>query len=150
MTEKLKQVVEREVSKLPKENREVISAFGWENISEEMGKKYLISESAINDFQVETLLVLCGLQDFDAYKRHVEDNVGTSHAEAEKIANEAVEKIFLPISDKIEDTIKSKIKSAEPAWHQNVDFILSGGNYAAFLRKTEEDPGDGPPLRKKM
>lgn len=150
MTDKLKEIINRELFKLPKENQEAITSLGWENIAEEIGKKYLISENEMNDFLVETLLVLAGLQDFDAYQRHVEDNVGTSHAEAEKITNEAIEKIFMPIADKIERKIKTRVENMNPTWHQNVDFILSGGNYAAFLEKPQEDFGDGPPVNRKV
>ena len=133
MTEKLKQIIKEEVGKLPKENQEVISAFGWEKILEEIEKKYLLLDEEINDLQVETLLVLIGLQDPDEYAKNVENEVGTSKAEAEKIANEVFEKIFTPIYEKILENIKKsdKVKNATP--EQNLNFILSGGDYSTFL-----------------
>ena len=133
MTEKLKQTIKEEVGKLTKENQEVINAFGWENIAEEIGKKYLLTESEINDLQVETLLVLVGLQDPDEYAQNVESNIGTSKAEAEKIANEVMQKILIPITNLLLENIKKsdKVENATP--EQNINFILSGGDYSMFL-----------------
>jgi hypothetical protein len=141
MTEKLKQKIKEEVGKLPKENQEAINAFGWENIAEEIGKKYLLNESEINDFQVETLLVLIGLEDPDLYANNIENNIGVSKSEAEKIADETFQKIFTPINDILVENIKKSIKDKKPNAEQTVNFILSGGDYSAFM-------GENAPLLK--
>jgi len=145
MTEKLKQTIKEEVGKLQKENQEVINAFDWENIAEAIGKKYLLTESEINDLQIETLLVLIGLQDPNEYTQNVENNIGTSKNEAEKISAEVFQKIFTPINNILIEKIKKsdKVKNATP--EQNLNFILSGGDYSAFLEQkdvvnTEETP----------
>lgn len=141
MTEKLKQKIKEEVAKLPKENQEAINAFGWEAISEDIGKKYLISESEINDFQVETLLVLIGLTDPEEYARHIENEIGTSKAEAEKISEEVFQKIFIPIGEAIVENIKKSDKLKNPDFNQNLDFILSGGDFSSFMKKNDvENP----------
>jgi len=72
MTEKLKQIIKEEVVKLPKETRDAISAFNWGTVSEEIGKKYLLTESEVNDLQVETGLVLIGLVDGDEYALNID------------------------------------------------------------------------------
>jgi len=133
MTEKLKQTIKEEVGKLLKGNQEVINAFGWEQISEEIGKKYLLNESEVNDFQVETLLILIGLEDPDLYANNVENNVGTSKDEAEKITNEVFEKIFTPINDILIENIKKSEVVKNSSAEQNLNFILSGGDYSAFI-----------------
>lgn len=138
MTNKLKQTIKEEVGKLKKENQEVINAFGWENIAEEIGKKNLLTESEINDLQVETLLVLVGLQDPEEYAQNVENNIGTSKNEAEKITNEIFQKIFTPINNILLEKIKKSDKVKNATAEQNLNFILSGGNYAAFLDAREE------------
>src|SRR3989344_2165392 len=97
MTEKLKQIIKEEVLKLPKEVQEAINSLDWRGIAEEIGKKYKLNESEINDFQVETLLILVGLEEAEFYVRNIENNVGTSKDEAEKISREAFERIFIPI-----------------------------------------------------
>jgi hypothetical protein len=140
MTEKLKQIIKDEVAKLPKENQTVINAFGWEQITEEIGKKYLF-ESEMNDFQVETLLVLIGLENPEMYTINVENNIGTSRDGARQITDEVFKKIFIPISDTIEENIKKSEKVKNSKWDQNLDFVLSGGNYGAFA--------ESPPLLNK-
>lgn len=137
MTEKLKQTIKEEVGKLKKENQEVISAFGWESIAEEIGRKILLSDSEINDLQVETLLVLVGLQDPDEYTQNIENNVGTSKDEAEKINDEVMQKIFIPITEKIIEKIKTSDKVKNANAEQNLNFIFSGGDYSAFLEQKE-------------
>ncbi|MFH1366198.1 MAG: hypothetical protein ABIG99_02325 [Patescibacteria group bacterium] len=138
MTEKLKQTIKEEVGKLPKENQDVINNFGWEKISEEIGKKFLLTESEINDLQVETLLILIGLQDPDEYAQNVENNIGTSKAEAEKIADEVLQKIFTPINDILIENIKKSGVIKDTNTEQNLNFILSGGDYSVFV--TEKAP----------
>ena len=143
MTEKLQQTIKEEVEKLPKEMQEAISALDWTKVAEEIGKKYLLSESEINDLQVETLLVLVGLEDGNFYPQNIEDNVGTSKDEAEKMADEALQKIFTPINNILIENVKRSGKSKKASWKQTIDFILSGGNYAAFVEPTNSDL---PPL----
>jgi hypothetical protein len=135
MTDKLKEVIKREVGKLPKENQDVINSFGWENISEEIGKRYLLTESELNDFQVQILLVLVGLVEVDYFQENIEVEVGTSKNEAEKMAAEVFQKIFTPISDTIVENLKKDGKFTNTNTEQNLNFILSGGDYSAFLEQ---------------
>lgn len=137
MTEKLKQTIKNELAKLPKENQEAINSCDWVKMSEEIGEKYLLSESEINDFQVETLLVLVGLEEPDLYTIHIENNVGTTKDEAKKIAEEVLQKIFTPINDILIEKIKKSGKDKNANAEQSLDFILSGGDYSAFMSPTQ-------------
>jgi hypothetical protein len=147
MTEKLKNIIQEEIVKLPKEVSEAVGAFDWVGAAEVIGKKYLLSDSEINDFQVETMLVLFGIEDADLYAINIENEVGTTKADAEKMAAEALEKIFAPIDKIFVENIKKngKDKNAKP--EQNLDFILSGGNYAAFVVPPSPSQGEGPGVR---
>lgn len=142
MTDKLKQTIQEETMKLPKEAQEAINSLDWVKMAEEIGKKFLLSESEINDFQVETLLVLVGIEDGNYYAQNIENNVGTSKDEAEKIAEEALQKIFTPINDILIENIKKSPKSRNPNWQQSLDFILSGGDYSAFMEQ-KNNASDG-------
>ena len=147
MTDKLKQTIKNEVGKLPIEVQEAISALDWTKITEEIGKKYRLSESEINDFQVETLLVLVGLEDGNYYAQNIEDNVGTSKDEAEKMADEAFTKIFTPINNILVENVKRSGKSKRASWNQTIDFILSGGDYSAFIEPTNSPLPEYPDLK---
>jgi hypothetical protein len=123
---------------MPKEVWDAVSSFDWGKISEETGKKYFLSESEINDLQVEILLVLIGVASIYDLKINIESNIGTSKNYAEKIGDELLEKIFKPIADKIAAGVKNNIKDKEVNWKQNINFILSGGDYIVFLKKTND------------
>ncbi len=133
MKEKLKEIIKERMKFLSEEVQEAINSLDWMKITEEIGKKYLLNENEIQNLQAETLLVLVGLEEGEVYERNIENEVGTSKSEAEKIADEAEEKIFTPIYNILEENIKKsgKTKNAKP--EQNLNFILSGGDYLAFV-----------------
>ena len=108
MTEKLKQTIQEEVAKLPKEHQDAINAFAWTAVAEDIGKKHLLTDDEVNNFQVETLIVLVGLTDLESYVRNIENNIGMSKEEAEEMTKEVLEKIFMPIINKMPESITSK------------------------------------------
>lgn len=138
MTEKLKQIIKDESLKLPKELREVIDSFDWVKISEEIGKLNLLDETEINDLQIEVSLALVGLEEHDSLALNIENNVGTSKIEAVKISNEVNQKIFDPMFEKMEEITKNKVHTYDPSWEQTINFIISGGDYSAFIEKKNE------------
>jgi len=148
MTEKLKQTIQEEIIKLPKEAQEAINSLDWTKIAEEIGKKHLLDESETNNFQVETLLVLVSLTNPEFYATNIENNVGTTKEEAENMANEVFEKIFAPIGDIIEENIKKNFKDKNPNWEQSLNFILSGGDYSAFMegRSQSSETAESTPV----
>lgn len=138
MNEKSKKIIQEEILNLPKEVQNVINTLGWEKISEEIGKKYKLSEDEIITLQLETASLVLGFIDEDSFAVNIEDEVGTSKGEAEKIAGEITEKILIPISDKITESIKEKTKNKKTSWEQNVNFTLSGGDYSVLLDKIND------------
>lgn len=137
MTEKLKQITKEEITKLPKEIQKVINIFDWMKISEEIGKKYLLTYNEINNLQAETLVVLVGLENPDFYASNIENNISTSKSEAEKIAEEVNQKIFMPIYYSLTENIKKSIENKNQNWKQTLDFILSGGDYSVFMERND-------------
>lgn len=133
MTEKLQQTIKEEVAKLPKEMQGAINTLNWLKIVEEIGQKYSLDEIDINNFQVETLLVLTGITDIQFYAINIENQVETTKDTAEKIATEATQKIFTPISNILLENIKKATINKDTSWQQNLDFVLSGGNYSSFM-----------------
>ena len=133
MTDQLKQIIKDEMAKLPKENQIAIGALNWEKITEEIGKKFFLQEDEINTLQTETFLILIGLEEPDAYAENVEENVGTSKDQASKIVEEMAQKVFIPISDILIESIKKRVVNKNTSWMQNLDFILSGGDFSSFV-----------------
>ena len=142
MTDKLKQIIKEELEKLPKENQEAINTLDWPTIAEEIGKKYLLDEEKINDLQVETLLVLVGITDPQFYPTNIENQVETTKSDAVAMAEEVTQKIFTPINDSLIEKIKQSDKVKNSKAEENLNFILAGGDYSAFLvedKETEEE-----------
>ena len=54
------------------------------------------------------------------------------------MAGELVEKIFTPIANILTENIKNNIKNKNPNWQQSVNFILSGGDYTAFIERRSD------------
>lgn len=134
MTENSQKTIREEILKLPKENQDAINAIDWVFIAEGIGKKFLLIDEEINKLQVVIGVALCGLINQDRFTFEVA-NIGMSNEEARSLVLMATEKIFTPIGNKIENVLKNKLKSQTPKWEQRVNFILSGGNYSAFLDK---------------
>ena len=136
MTEKLQQTIKEELAELPKETQEAVGVLDWVKIAEEIGRKYLLGEDEITDFQTETLLVLIGAVDPEFYAVNIENHAGATKDTANKMAKESFEKIFAPVAGKIEENIKKNLTGKNPNWEQTLNFILSGGNYAALIAPT--------------
>ena len=139
MTENSKKIIEEQILKLPKEIREAVNFIDWIKISEEIGKKHLLSGDEIDNLQMETGLLLVGLASFDFYIQNIENEVGTSKKEAEKIANDVLETILTPITEKAEEAFKNQLKNNDQPtnFDQNLNFILSGGDYLFFLKENK-------------
>lgn len=139
MTEKLQQIIKDEVVKLPKDTQDAINSLNWTNVAEEIGKKFLLDEREVNDLQSITLTVLLGLTDLDLYATVIEDKIGTTKDDAKKIADEAIQKIFTPINNVFTENIKNNLKDKNPSPEQTLNFILSGGDYSAFVEPIREN-----------
>ena len=134
MTENLKKTIEQELALLPNELRTIIGSFDWVKISEEIGKKHLLSVDDINVMQAEVGIILMGIEEQELLAQNIETNVGISKDEAEKITKELVDQIFRPLGENLKKSIKMSMKTRTIHWQQNIDFILTGGNYTAFLK----------------
>ena len=72
--------------------------------------------------------------------------MGTSKDEAEKIAEEINQKIFMPIYYSLTENIKKNMQNKKLDWKQNLNFVLSGGDYFVFINQNsplEEYPLGG-------
>ena len=140
MNTKLKQKFNEIEKNLPRELRESMNAWDWEEIVKEIGGENFLIENSIEDLQLETAFILTGMEDANIFSLNIETEVGTSKERAEKIAKEIDEKVFKPIYEKLEEKIKQELKNKKISWKQNLDFVLSGGDYTLFLTAEEGEP----------
>jgi len=145
MTEELKQTIKEEMQMLSKESQEAINAFSWEKISEEIGKKHFLNNEEINLLQADISLVMLGILEQEFLSTRIENDVITSKEEAKIISEEIIQQIYKPTLKTLEQNIKKSLSSRSIHWKQNLDFILSGGDYTAFIRRVEEEKKDEVP-----
>jgi len=144
MTEQLQKEIAIQIQTLPKELQKVITSFEWGNISEKIVKKYFFTEDEINSIQAEIALVVLGLESIDNLAYNIENNASTTKSEAEKITNDSIREIFDPMGKKLNEIIPKSLDNKNIHWQQNVDFILSGGDYTAFIQRVEEPKNIAP------
>lgn len=135
MTNTLQKIIKDSLLDLPKESQEVINTFGWDSISKDIGEKSLLNENEINQLQVEIALILLGIVGEEFLSINIENRVGTSKNEAEKISKEINQTIFTPMLEKRDKLIKENLQIKEKSWDKRVDFIVSGGDYSVFVEK---------------
>lgn len=147
MTDKLKQLIEEEVVKMPREFQEAFTSSNWISVSEDIARKYnLYLDEEITKFQAEVFLVLSGVVQYELLSVNIENELGLSKKEAEEVEGEVFEKIIYPFSDKLENKLKWKMDIKNSKWDQNLNFITSGGNYSAFL-EIKKPSSDTPTLK---
>lgn len=148
MTDKLKEKFKEEIKDLPKEMQDAVNAFDWGSATEEIGKQLSLNEGEINNLQTEVALVLMGLEYGEAFASNIGTEVGVTQEEAKKITEEIDQKVFKPIYEKLSENVKSELKNKKIKWNQNVDFVLSGGDYTVFLDPTDTTPAVDAPSPK--
>ncbi|MBS3903974.1 MAG: hypothetical protein KGZ39_01440, partial [Simkania sp.] len=100
MTDKLKQIIEEEVLKMPREFQEAFTASNWISVSEDIARKYVLYlDEEINKFQAEVFLVLSGVVQYEQLSVNIENELGLSKEEAEKMEGEVLERIIFPFSE---------------------------------------------------
>ena len=144
MTELLKQTIKEEIAIMPKEWQEVVNASKWDIVSEEIGKKYFLTEENIEDLQTEIGLIIIGEETIDNLRVNIEYNLVISEDSAIKIRDEIIKKIFKPMFDMFTENIKKNLKTKSIHWQQNLNFILSGGDYTAFIKRVETEIKENP------
>jgi hypothetical protein len=130
MTEEIKQKIQEQIDLLPKDSQQAIASFDWIKESQNIAKTYNLFDEEVDDLIIEIGLLISGVSYPDEFTTNIEDEVGTTREDAEKISNEVLEKILKPIAKKREEIIKQNIKNNPQSWDKEMKFVLSGGDYS--------------------
>ncbi len=146
MTDRFKKKIEEEMKNLPEELQSAIRSVDWPRIAEGIAGKHLLGADEVENLQLEIFLVLLGLRSIEFLSTNIENQVVIPKEDAEIIAREAVMKIFNPILNEYQKIVKNKTSGKKADWQQNLNFVLSGGNYAELVRepKKVEQKGEQP------
>jgi ABC-type Zn uptake system ZnuABC Zn-binding protein ZnuA len=127
----LQNIIKEQSISAPKELKDVVLDFWWMDEIEKIGLKYLLTEEEVYDLQVEMSIYLLGFE-LKNLKSLIEEIVYIDNDKLEYITKEFEEQITNPILSKLKEKLKEKINKKEPKWYQNVNFVLSNGEYIYF------------------
>jgi len=92
-----KEIIEKQIKKLPKDIRDAIIATDLPNKFKTISTKHALRIDQATALETETMLVLLGLEHPDDYTKNLMEEANLLHDKAEKIAEETSRMIFLPI-----------------------------------------------------
>lgn len=108
--------IEKAKADLPQETLQAINAVDWRNALLEIKTKKGFSIEKLEDLELETELMLCGLSNPSNYEKEIRERLDLSPMEAKAIVNEMNDKVFKKIRDafaKIMEEKNSKIEKTE-------------------------------------
>jgi len=108
--------IEKAKADLPQETLQAINAVDWRNALLEIKTKKGFSIEKLEDLELETELMLCGLSNPSNYEKEIRERLNLSPMEAKDIVSEMNDKVFKKIRDafaKIMEEKNSKIEKTE-------------------------------------
>ncbi len=140
MNSEIEKIIKEQMKILPVEVINILSdtTLGEKIIT--IGKKNGLSADQLEIFQRETYLVLVGLVNPDEYPKELEGRLKQDDLKLDNILNDIYKEILIGVRDKLTGMFNKNDKALSyekievtPNWMQNLDFIISGGDYAIFL-----------------
>ncbi len=157
MDPETEKIIKKQIEKLPLEIRSLIANHVLENKISNIGKRNGLSEEQIGTLQVETNLIILGLVPTDEYQNELKDHLKIDSLKLDTVIADMGKEILDGIQEKLNEIynkldeddikeIKENMKNKNQSWNQNVNFVLSGGDYSAFAEENsplEEYPRSG-------
>ena len=111
--------IDKAREKLTQESRAAIDAVSWKLIIAGMNKKY--SPIQLDILEMETELLLCGLENTKNYTKELEDGMKISRAEVGTLINELDKLIFKKIGQELENRLNG---GKEKIVYKNKPFVV--------------------------
>jgi hypothetical protein len=146
MDPEIEKIIKEQMEKLPIEVKKLFtdSSLGEKIIN--IGKKNGLNEGQLAILQTETNLVMLGLVHPDEYSDELKSHLNINDIRADNITNDINTEIMSGIREKIKETYEKTEESleTEPDWKQNLDFVLSGGDYSSFIERRDAETSTSP------
>ena len=153
MDPETEKIIKEQMEKLPAEVRKIFvdPALGEKILN--IGKKNGLNIEQLGIFQLETYLVMLGLVHPDEYPNELKSRLKIDDLKVDNIINDTNREILSGILEKLkemykkeeedldnmdEEKIKNNLANKNPDWKQNLDFVLSGGDYSVFLERRDD------------
>ncbi len=107
--------IEKAKANLPEETRRAIEAVDWRRALLDIRVKKGFTLEKMEDLELETELMLCGLLNPADYQKQIREKMGISPGEAEEIVNEMNERVFKKIRMEFMKILELRKVSAPPS-----------------------------------
>ena len=137
----LQQKIAEYFEKLPSDLQTVFSDMKWLQNINEISVKYNLSSTQTETFATETTLLLLAIIHVDEYEDILRKELGQSKETVEKIFEEIYSSFLENIQEQLEEAYYENVNSLmeerviNSDWKQNINFVLSGGDYSSFLEE---------------
>lgn len=114
--------IDKEREGLTKESRAAIDAVSWKLIIAGMNKKY--NPEQLDILEMETELLLCGLENTKNYTKELESGMKISRAEVSVLINELDKLIFKKIQEELESRLNGGSGKSGKIVYTNKPFVI--------------------------
>ena len=105
--------IEKARAELSEESRSAIDAIDWKNVIVGMRAEKGYSFTQLEDLEIETELLLCGLLNPEDYPKELEKRMGIPKPKVDELVNEMNKKVFERIREELVKNIERKKMSSE-------------------------------------
>jgi len=155
MDPETEKIIKEQWENIPSEIKTSIFQPGFEKEITKIGEKNKLDSEQLATFQLETILMMFCLITFEDYSNELKNKLNLSEENFKNLIKDIETLIPNEIKEKLKnvyentnkiiknenlnktdvENIKNKIKDKKTSWDQNINFILSGGDYSVFLKE---------------
>lgn len=108
-TDILQAKINQEREKLSEETRQSIDAVDWKSVV--FGMKNRFNEDQLNNLEINTELLLCGLIDTEDYQKELESSMRIHSTDAMSVINDLDKSVFKKMQENLEKRLNGEIKT---------------------------------------
>lgn len=115
MDEETQKIIDEQVRNLPADVKQAIISVNYQTKLQEITKRQKLMIDQIAKVEMETTLVMIGLEPLTDYVANLQRELGVSEARAREISLDVNENIFKPIRESLRQMNEAMEKAGEPA-----------------------------------
>jgi len=135
MDEETIKIIKEAFDNLPEVIQEEIFSPQYQEVLSTISREYTLDTEQTIALERETTLALMGAARLKDFEETLASEIKIEKAKIQEIVVKINEEIFSRFKTLL-DIMNTEIEpNPEPNWQQNIDFVLSGGDYSSFFNK---------------
>ncbi|MFT5281146.1 MAG: hypothetical protein ACI9AR_000604 [Flavobacteriaceae bacterium] len=114
MNEETQEIIEQQISLLPKELKDIVLDTAWIDSLKELSTKHKLTVGQTGIYQKEVLLLLIGITHPDSFESNIETRIPLSKGRIIALVHDTNERIISPIREQLKTTHLELKKQTEP------------------------------------